>query len=80
MKQLPGYEPRIETGVVQFGDDWPGVFLRGDTACHYAVVIQQVIDNVDKNGYIDALDVVILRSLAGLLGSCDARLIDEEEK
>lgn len=23
---------RVETGVVQFGDDWPGVFLRGDDA------------------------------------------------
>lgn len=23
---------RIETGVVQFCDDWPGIFLRGDEA------------------------------------------------
>jgi hypothetical protein len=22
--------PRVETGAVQFGDDWPGLFLRGD--------------------------------------------------
>jgi hypothetical protein len=24
--------PRVETGAVQFGDDWPGLFLRGDSA------------------------------------------------
>lgn len=25
---------RVETGPVQFGDDQPGVFIRGDDACH----------------------------------------------
>ncbi|HEV3438751.1 MAG TPA: hypothetical protein VG122_15405 [Gemmata sp.] len=24
--------PRVETGAVQFGDDWPGLFIRGDNA------------------------------------------------
>lgn len=23
---------RVESGAVQFGDDWPGLFLRGDDA------------------------------------------------
>lgn len=23
---------RVETGPVQFGEDWPGVFIRGDNA------------------------------------------------
>ena len=23
---------RVETGAVQFGDDWPGLFIRGDDA------------------------------------------------
>ena len=23
---------RVETGSLQFGDDWPGVFIRGDDA------------------------------------------------
>jgi hypothetical protein len=27
---------RAETGVVQFGDDWPGVFIRGDAAHAWA--------------------------------------------
>lgn len=27
---------RLETGVVQCGEDWPGVFIRGDEAAYYA--------------------------------------------
>lgn len=27
----PGVAGRMECGPVQFGDDWPGVWLRGDT-------------------------------------------------
>ncbi len=30
---------RIESGVVQFGDDWPGLFLRGDDAFALAQVL-----------------------------------------
>ena len=32
---------RVETGVVQFGDDWPGVFVRGDDAAYYAGAIDE---------------------------------------
>lgn len=27
---------RVESGPIQFDDDWPGVFIRGDSAFHYA--------------------------------------------
>ncbi len=30
--KLPAHPGRVETGPVQFGDDWPGVFIRGDRA------------------------------------------------
>lgn len=29
---LAATEARVETGPVQFGDDWPGIFIRGDDA------------------------------------------------
>ena len=33
MRALPKpRDGRVETGVVQFGGDWPGVFVRGDDA------------------------------------------------
>lgn len=30
---------RVESGVVQFGEDWPGVFIRGDEALALAHMI-----------------------------------------
>lgn len=26
---------RVETGPVQFGDDWPGYFMRGDNVVYF---------------------------------------------
>lgn len=31
---------RIETGIYQFGEDWPGVYLRGDNAMSYIQAIE----------------------------------------
>lgn len=36
----PGVHKRVETGAVQFGDDWPGLFIRGDNAFYYAMNIR----------------------------------------
>lgn len=30
IQKLPAAASRVESGAVQFGDDWPGLFLRGD--------------------------------------------------
>ncbi len=43
IRQLPATEPRVETGAVQFGDDWPGTFIRGDNAMNYAVHLEAVL-------------------------------------
>lgn len=37
---------RLETGTVQCGDDWPGVFIRGDQAMHYAMVLETMIEQL----------------------------------
>lgn len=34
---------RVETGPVQFGNDWPGFFLRGDSAADLAMVLYQMV-------------------------------------
>lgn len=34
---------RVETGVVRFGNDWPGVFLRGDDAHGFAAALREVL-------------------------------------
>ena len=39
---LPAQSPRVETGPTQFGDDWPGVFIRGDEAMGLADMIEKL--------------------------------------
>lgn len=36
--------PRVETGAIQFGNDWPGYFLRGDDAFGLALNIKSLRD------------------------------------
>jgi hypothetical protein len=33
---------RAETGVVQFGSDWPGIFIRGDNAMGYTNCLREI--------------------------------------
>jgi hypothetical protein len=40
----PSDQPRVESGALQFGDDWPGLFLRGDDAICTAFQITEVLD------------------------------------
>jgi hypothetical protein len=41
-----GDAPRVETGAVQFGGDWPGLFLRGDDATFLMVAIRGLLEHV----------------------------------
>jgi hypothetical protein len=42
----PSDQPRVESGAVQFGDDWPGLFLRGDDALNTAMQIETVLNQL----------------------------------
>ena len=44
IRQLPAVTERVETGAIQFGDDWPGVFIRGDMAFGYAMALEAVLN------------------------------------
>jgi len=55
---------RPETGPMKFGDDWAGVFIRGDEAYAFAAAIKKAISIIDeKNGkqqfLIEALEGLI---------------------
>lgn len=57
---------RIETGPVQFGDDWPGVFIRGDNAFAYGMAIEAALMHLNS----DDIHVQMARSqLEGLLST-----------
>lgn len=42
MRTFPQEAERVESGAVKFGDDWPGMWLRGDDAFGLSQNIQAV--------------------------------------
>lgn len=66
---------RIETGAVQFGDDWPCVVIRGDNAMWYAHLMD-IIDQQCKEKGVD-MGMLGWDSFRALLGSCTAQPIDK---
>lgn len=74
IRNLPEVEDRVETGVVQFGDDWPGVFIRGDNALHYAENLRRVIQIAAIEGiYRDAMSMAYANDLCALLMKCNVK-------
>ena len=39
---------RAETGTMRFGDDWPGVFIRGDNAVFYGMQLTSLLDMIES--------------------------------
>lgn len=67
IRQLPAQQERVETGPVQFGDDWPGVFIRGDHAGWYAMNLKHVLES---DLPLDFLLASNLRNLQQDLAGC----------
>lgn len=65
---------RIETGPIQFGDDWPGLFIRGDNAIGYALQLQLLLDVLATDPAPElVIAVAVLRGLLSDLESCNVR-------
>jgi hypothetical protein len=58
-------DKRVETGPTQFGDDWPGLFIRGDNAAFYAIHLQNLLDENE-----DPFTRIVLRGLLADLKGC----------
>jgi hypothetical protein len=69
LRKIPLNGVRPETGPMQFGGDWPGVFIRGDNALGYALALRRAIERLVEVDCPSA-DVARLANLVGLLGSC----------
>jgi hypothetical protein len=68
--------PRIETGPLILGDDWPGVFIRGDEALGYAHTLRTLLAGAETRA-TDLSESEIaawtrVDQLATLLESCRA--------
>ena len=62
-------QTRPETGGMRFGDDWRGVFIRGDNALHYYLTLTSYIQS--QGGQADAF----LQDLADTLyQACQTQL------
>lgn len=62
IRKFPAQEERVETGPIQFGDDWPGTFFRGDHSAHFAMLIEEsykrplhAIEKRVLEGYVNTL-------------------------
>lgn len=63
---------RVETGVLEFHGDWPGVFIRGDNAGHFCFLLEGLIRDVEQGEKtMSVIDIAQLRGLARLLASSD---------
>jgi len=52
IREIPHEGPRVETGPVRFGNDWGGLFIRGDNAFAIKIqieVLQQAMEDLDEN-------------------------------
>ncbi|MEY2161479.1 hypothetical protein [Rhodanobacter sp. FW106-PBR-LB-2-11] len=72
VRELPAQEPRVESGAVRFGGDWPGTFIRGDSAGYYAMTLHAILQRSAGNGGAtpDAIARIQLRGLYDLLRGC----------
>lgn len=55
---------RVDTGPIRFGDDWPGVFIRGDESLNFAHKLRAF------HKLSSAAQIVVLADLVELLESC----------
>lgn len=57
---------RPECGPMQFGDDWPGTFVRGDRSAYYAMLLRALLD-----GNADQMSRKQLEGLVAMLEACN---------
>ena len=63
---------RIETGPLQIGDDWPGVFICGDNALMgYAPALRDILNKLQPEA-ANVIQIYTLRGLLSVLESCAA--------
>lgn len=71
---MPDGMRRMETGAMQFGDDWPGIFMRGDYALMMAAALMEIAEIMAANDKGKIIEIAQLRGLAEtMLGCHDGR-------
>ena len=60
---------RVESGPLQFGTDWCGTFIRGDSSYFYAFLLRNLLETTEETDE-NFLGLVQLRGLLSLLEQC----------
>jgi hypothetical protein len=68
---VPGDSGRTPTGAMQFQDDWPGLFIRGDSALSVMIAIRRL------QAYLRECEDAEVASALAVLGSL-ADTIDQD--
>jgi len=58
---------------MQFGEDWPGLFMRGDSAVPAGMLLSEVLSKVTRTGVLTGIELAQLHGLARDLQSADVR-------
>lgn len=66
IRRVPSVKDRVETGPLEFDGDWPGVFIRGDNAAYYAMILHSAL----QQGTFDPLLEAQLKDLKNVLSGC----------
>jgi hypothetical protein len=81
MRSLPKPRSgRVETGAVQFGEDYPGVLIRGSDALAYGEHLYDIIQYMDPNVVDQEAVIKLLTPLLKLLWSCDLMSMGKDVK
>jgi hypothetical protein len=63
---IPGGSNHIPTGALQFKDDWPGLFIRGDEAFAFMLELKQILKVLEKQGNRECFTYVT-RGIASII-------------
>lgn len=82
IRELPAQEPRVESGTIQFGTDWPGVFIRGDSAAWAAMLLKTLLESGKVDDLIIRWELVNLQKLLSncVIGLCRGMVVMDEQK
>lgn len=78
MRNFEQQTERVESGAIRFGDDWPGLFLRGDDAFGHALAINTVwrfLKEKCEKENITAELFFALKQLAGVADDIQANVV-----
>ena len=62
----PGGSANVRTGAIQFNDDWPGLFIRGDDAISLLVAIRSLESALVSAAANDAAVASALSNLSNI--------------